>query len=316
MKILISEMIWQEGISELEQNGFQVDYDESLWKKREELLAVIGEYDALIVRNQTRVDKELLEKGTQLKIVGRLGVGLDNIEVKAAKDKGVKIVFARHANATSVSEYVMAALLSAVRPLHIADQDIRKGNWDRKAFTGGELCNKTLGLIGLGEISHRVAKRAIAFGMNVIGYDPFMTSYDHIISETGVKLKSSLEELLIEAHFVSLHVPLTIETKHLISSNELKLMRKDAFIINTSRGGIIEENDLAVALESYSISGAFLDVLEKEPITPSNKLLNCSNVVLTPHVAGLTEESQLRTSLLVAKEVSKSLNGENSLCAI
>lgn len=309
-------MIWQEGIVELENSGFQVDYDESLWKKREELLSVIKDYDALIVRNQTMVDKELLEAGSKIKIVGRLGVGLDNIEIKAAKEMGIKVVFARHANATSVAEYVMAALLSAVRPLHLADADIRSGNWDRKTFTGGELCNKTIGLIGLGEISHRVAKRALAFGMNVIGYDPFMTSYDHIIAETGVELKSSLEELLTEAQFVSLHVPLTNQTRHLISSRELEMMREDAVIINTSRGGIIEEKDLAGALDNNLISGAFLDVLEKEPIDPMNPLMNCSKVVLTPHIAGLTEESQLRTSLLVAKEVSKSLNGEASLCAI
>jgi D-3-phosphoglycerate dehydrogenase len=316
MKVLITEMIWPEGIVELEQNGFHVVYDESLWRKRDELLAVIGEYDGLIVRNQTRVDKELLEAGSNLKIVGRLGVGLDNIELKAAKEKEIKVVFARHANATSVAEYVMAALLSAVRPLQLADLDIRSGNWDRKTFTGRELSNKKLGLIGLGEISHRVAKRANAFGVDVIGYDPFITSYDHIISETGVRLKSSLKDLLSEAHFVSLHVPLTMETKHLISSNEFKMMRNDAFIINTSRGGIIEENHLAEALDNNHIAGAFLDVLEVEPVTSTHKLLNCNNVVLTPHIAGLTEESQLRTSLLVAKEVSKSLNGETSLCAI
>ncbi|OXT16846.1 hydroxyacid dehydrogenase [Bacillus sp. OG2] len=316
MKALITELIWQEGIDELYRQGFEVDYEETLWQDREGLLSKLGIYDAVIVRNQTKVDAEFLAAGHHLKAIGRLGVGLDNIDIPAARSKDIKVVFAKHANATSVAEYVMAAILSASRPLHLADMDVRNGAWDRKRHTKTEINRKTIGLVGLGEIAHRVAKRAVAFGMEVIGYDPFITDYDHIASETGVKVKAELEEVLKESDFISLHVPLTPATKNLIGSNELTLMKPNGVIINTSRGGIIDEAALAAALRNRTISGAYLDVLEQEPVKRDHPLLDCTNAVITPHVAGLTEESQIRTSLLVAKEVGKILKGVNSLCTV
>ena len=316
MKALITELIWNEGIEELKQHGFDVHYDEGLWKEREKLLDTVKEYDAIIVRNQTKVDQELLDSGIRLKAVGRLGVGMDNIDVSAAKKRGIQVVYGRHANATSVAEYVMAAMLSANRSLFQAAADCRAGNWNRKRFTGGEIANKTLGLIGLGEISHRVAKRAQSFGMKVIGYDPFINEYDHIVSETGVQLIESLEDILTDADFISLHIPLTPATHYFISESELKKMKPTAFIINTSRGGIIKESALVAALHDHTIAGAFLDVLETEPISQSNQLLACETAIITPHIAGLTDESQIRTSLLVAKEVVKIVNGERSLCTI
>ncbi|AZU64138.1 hydroxyacid dehydrogenase [Neobacillus mesonae] len=316
MRVLITEIIWNEGIEELINQGFEVDYDETLWKKREKLLEMVKDYDAIIVRNQTRVDYELLDAGIRLKVVGRLGVGLDNIDTTAAKKRNIQVVYARHANATSVAEYVMTAILSANRPLYFADKDIKAGNWDRKKFTGREIANKTIGLIGLGEISHRVAKRALAFGMTVIGYDPYITENDFIVTETGVQVKESLEEVLSESDYISIHVPLTPATHYLISESELKSMKTSAYIINTSRGGIINETALASALINHTIAGAFLDVLEVEPISSSNKLLFCETAMITPHIAGLTQESQIRTSVLVAKEVGKIVKGEHSLCTI
>ncbi|MGM0854941.1 MAG: hydroxyacid dehydrogenase [Bacillota bacterium] len=316
MKALITELIWREGIEELKNQGFEVDYDDTLWTDRERLLEILPQYDTVIVRNQTIVDEELMEAGTRLKAIGRLGVGLDNIDVKRAKEKNIPVVFARHANATSVAEYVLAAILSSSRPLHLANADVRNGKWNRKKYTGGELYQKTLGLIGLGEISHRVAKRANAFGMNIIGYDPFITEYDHVVSETGVHVKETLQELLVEADFISLHVPLTPSTQHLLSTSELKRMKPSSYVINTSRGGIIDEQALASALQNQQIAGAYLDVLEHEPILDSHLLLLCENVTLTPHIAGLTEESQVRTSFLVAKEIGKVLKGERSLCTV
>ncbi|MFJ5714212.1 hydroxyacid dehydrogenase [Neobacillus sp. NPDC093127] len=316
MKALITELIWNEGIAELTSHGFEVHYDEGLWGNRKKLLDVVKDYDAIIVRNQTKVDQELLDAGIRLKAVGRLGVGMDNIDLAAAKKRGIQVVYGRHANATSVAEYVMSAMLSANRPLYSAAAESRVGNWNRIKFTGGEIANKTLGLIGLGEISHRVAKRALAFGMQVIGYDPFITEYDHIVSETGIQLIKSLEDVLTESDFISLHVPLTAATHYLISKSELQKMKPTAYIINTSRGGIIDETALAAALNEQTIAGAFLDVLEVEPISQSNQLLSCETAVITPHIAGLTNESQIRTSLLVAKEVVKILKGERSLCAI
>ncbi|WP_408011131.1 hydroxyacid dehydrogenase [Pseudalkalibacillus sp. A8] len=316
MKVIITEIMWEEGLKELEKQGIEVYYDPYLWKDRKEILDKLDGYDAVIVRNQTKVDQEFLDAGVSLKVVGRLGVGLDNIDIEATKEKDISVVFARHANATSVAEYVLAAILSAVRPLHLANQDIRQGNWKRKEHTGEELFQKTIGLVGLGEIAHRVTKRAQAFGMKIIGFDPFIAKYDHIVSETGVELKHSLHNLLAESDFVSLHVPLTPETKHLISGPELKVMKSNAYLINTSRGGIINEEKLALALNDHLIAGAYLDVLESEPISLTNDLLSYENVVLTPHVAGLTNESQTRTSTLIAKEVGKVLKGEVSLCSV
>jgi D-3-phosphoglycerate dehydrogenase len=316
MKALITEIIWDEGIQELVNHGFEVDYDEALWSDREKLVDIMKNYDVLVVRNQTQVNQELLDAAPRLKVVGRLGVGLDNIDTKEAKRRNIKVVFGRHANATSVAEYVLQAILSANRPLFQADNDIREGNWNRKKHTGEEINNKTLGLIGLGEISHRVAKRANAFGMKVVGYDPFITDNDHIVSESGVQIKESLQNLLAVSDFVSLHIPLTPETKYLISESELRMMKPSSYLINTSRGGIIDEPSLASALNNHIIAGAFLDVLENEPINELNHLKSCEKVTLTPHIAGLTNESQIRTSVLVAKEVAKVFKGEPSLCII
>ncbi len=314
MKVLITEIIWPVGIEKLKHYA-QVEYDPSLWSNRELLLEKVKDVDAIIVRNQTKVDNILLNAGQKLKVVGRLGVGLDNIDLQTAKESNIIVAFARNANAISVAEYVMAAMLEANRPLFLADKDVKSGNWDRKRFTGAELYQKTIGLVGTGEIAHRVAKRALAFGMNVVGYDPFFTEYDFPFSETGIQ-QVSFEELLINADFISIHVPLIESTKNLFSKTEFKTMKKNAYIINSSRGGIIDEQALYEAVTSHLIAGAYLDVLEEEPVHPVNPLLTCENVVITPHVAGLTEESQIRTSVLVAEEVLKILQGENALCVV
>ncbi|MGI8316961.1 hydroxyacid dehydrogenase [Halobacillus mangrovi] len=316
MKILISEVIWQEGVDELERQGYEVEYDEQLAQDRGKLLEKVKDVDALIIRNQTQVDEELLQASSKLKVIGRLGVGLDNIKVEAAKQKGVQVVYAKNANATSVAEYVMNAVLSSNRSISDADGDVHKGRWDRTMHTGGEVYGKTIGLVGLGEIAHRVAKRAHAFGMNVVGYDPFITDYDHVIAETGVEAKSTLEEMLELSDFVSVHVPLNPSTKNLMGLEEFKAMKSNAYIINTSRGGIINESDLVEALYKQHIAGAYLDVLESEPVIRDHPLLSYSNVVITPHIAGLTKESQIRTSILVTKEVTKVLKGNPSLCIV
>lgn len=314
MKILIAEFIWPNGIDELEKYG-DVEYVPDLWKNRELLLSKVKDVDALIIRNQTKVDGELLLASLNLKVIGRLGVGLDNIDVHAAKAREIKVVFAKNANATSVSEYVMAAILEASRNLTIANNDVRLGNWDRKRFTGSEISGKVIGLIGLGEIARRVAKRAIAFGMDVYGFDPFVTKHDYVANELGVYL-TSFEELIEKSDFISIHVPLTKSTKNMFSTTAFKIMKRNAFVINTSRGGIINEKMLAEAISNNEIGGAFLDVLEEEPVDAENLLLNCKNVYLTPHIAGLTKESQFRTSELVAEEVGKVLQGKSALCVL
>ncbi len=314
MKVLITELIWPVGIDRLA--GFaEVEYDPTLWNNREALLEKVKEVDALIVRNQTKVDDQLLQSGKKLKVVGRLGVGLDNIDLRIAKLLKIEVVYGRNANAISVAEYVMSAMLEANRPLYQANQDVKQGNWDRKRFTGFELYGKTLGLVGMGEIAHRLAKRASAFGMRVMGYDPFLTPYDFPSAETGIE-SVSFAQLLSDSDFISIHVPLTPQTRSMFSRQEFLLMKDTSYLINTARGGIINEEDLYHAVNSSQIAGAFLDVLDKEPIDPSHPLLQCDSIVITPHVAGLTEESQVRTSLLVAEEVIKILQGQSALCVV
>jgi len=315
MKILVTELMWEDGIEELRRKGYTVDYDMELSRKREELLKLLPDYDALIVRNETKVDTEFLEAAKKTQVIGRLGVGLDNIDLQGARDRNIPVISARNANATSVAEYVMAAMLDASRPLTDADADVRKGNWNRKFFTGFELNNRTLGLVGMGEIAHRVANRAKAFGMNVVGYDPFVAPFDHVVQETGIK-QVGLEDLLKESDFVSIHVPLTKETKHLINRDNIQLMKPQSIVINTARGGIVHEMDLVEAVEAKQIAGAYLDVLEKEPVQKDSPLARVEAIRLSPHIAGLTIEAQSRTAMLIAEEVDRVLNGGQSLCRV
>ena len=314
MKVLITELIWPIGLETLETFA-EVEYDPTLWSNRGRLLEKIRDVDAVIVRNHTHIDAELLQAGIQLKAVGRLGVGLDNIDVKTAKLLKIPVVYAKNANAISVAEYVLSAMLDAARPLRLAGQDVRNGNWNRKRFTREELYGKTLGLVGMGEIAHRVAKRALSLGMRVVGYDPYVIPYDFTVAETGIGL-TSFQQLLASADFISIHVPLTAQTKSMFSFSEFRQMKKNAYIINTSRGGIIDEGALHKAINDQVISGAYLDVLEEEPVNPLHPLLQYDNVVITPHIAGLTEESQNRTSLLVVQEVGKVLRGDPTLCSV
>ncbi|WP_040983121.1 hydroxyacid dehydrogenase [Oceanobacillus jeddahense] len=316
MKILVTELMWGDGIEELKKRGYSVDYDMELSRKREELLILLPEYDALIVRNETKVDKEFLETAKKTQAIGRLGVGLDNIDLQGAKERNIPVISARNANATSVAEYVMAAMLDASRSLSEADADVRQGNWNRKFFTGNELGNRTLGLVGMGEIAHRVAKRAKAFGMNVIGFDPFVAPFDHVVQETGIRQVNKLEDLLKESDFISMHVPLTKSTKHLINRKNFSLMKQHAYLINTARGGIIHEQDLVNAVEANQIAGAYLDVLEKEPIEKDSPLALVKSIRLSPHIAGLTIEAQSRTAMLIAEEIDRVLKGGHSLCRV
>jgi D-3-phosphoglycerate dehydrogenase len=315
MKIVITELIWPIGIERFEKLGWTVVYDPGLWKDSQGLAEQIQDADALIVRNQTQVTEELLEQGKGIKVVGRLGVGLDNIDLSAASVRNVVVVFGKNANATSVAEYVIGAIFTSIRSLTEASVDVKQGNWNRKRFTGGEISSKVLGLIGVGEISHRVAVRARALGMRVIGYDPFVSPFDFPVAESGVELVK-LEKLYSKSDFISLHVPLTAQTRNMIDQDAMKRMKSSAYIINSSRGGIINEDELVYALENKVIAGAVLDVLEQEPPAADHPLMGLDNCIITPHIAGLTEESQVRTSELVANEVIHELEGRKSLCRV
>ncbi len=316
MKILVTELMWEDGLNDLKNKGYEVDYDMELSRKRKELIKLLPNYDAVIVRNETKVDTEFLNAAKKTQVIGRLGVGLDNIDLTGAKERQIPVISARNANATSVAEYVIAAMLDASRPLRLANEDVRKGNWNRKQFTGIELNNRVLGLIGMGEISHRVAKRAKVFGMDVIGYDPFVAPFDHVVQETGIKQVATVTEVLKASDFVSVHVPLTESTKHLLDLPAFKLMKPSAYVINSARGGIINEADVVEAVKNKDIAGAYLDVLEKEPIEKDSPLATSQGIILSPHIAGLTVEAQSRTAMLISEEVDRVLNGEKSLCQV
>lgn len=310
MKIVVSEFIWEEGLQILYTVG-EVIYDPGLWKN---LTLVLNDADALIVRNQTRVTRELIQSAPCLKVIGRLGVGLDNIDLVAAREAGIPVVYARNANAISVAEYVFAAMLTFARRLEEATIHVKGGGWNRRMYTGMELYGKTLGLIGVGEIGTRLAHRAQVFGLKVLGYDPFIPPYEVACTEFGVEL-TDLRTVLSQADFVSLHVPLTEATRNLINKETLKVMKPTAYLINTSRGGVVNEEDLYEALREGRIKGAALDVFAQEPPRES-PLFELDNVILTPHIAGLTEEAQVKTSVLVAREVVKILRGEPSSCIV
>lgn len=310
MKIVVSELIWQAGLQVLKQLG-QVVYDPNLWQN---LAPELRDADALVVRNQTRVTREVLQSAPRLKVIGRLGVGLDNIDLTATKEVGIPVVYARNANTISVIEYVFAAMLTFARRLEEVTAHVKGGGWNRRLYTRMELYGKTLGLIGIGEIGTRLAHRAQAFGLKVLGYDPVIPPYEVACTEFGVQL-AALKTVLSQSDFISLHVPLNNTTHNLINQETLSLIKPTAYLINTSRGGVVNEEDLYNALREGRISGAALDVLAQE-LPQESPLFKLDNVILTPHIAGLTEEAQVKTSVLVARKVVKILRGEPSSCVV
>lgn len=307
MRVVISELIWPPSLERL-RAAAELVYADDLWRRPDELRAQLAGAGALIVRNQTRVTDELLAAAPGLKVVGRLGVGLDNIDLAAARARGVQVVFARSSNAVAVAEYVFAAMFAAARRLAEATADTRAGGWDRQRFTGGELYGKTLGIVGLGDIGGRLARRAQAFGMRTIAADPQVNESSLVVAEFGVRLVP-LETLLAEADFVSLHVPLVPATKQLMNAERLALMKPDAWLINTARGGVIDEEALAAALRAGRPAGAALDVRASEPPGPGDPLAALPNVILSPHTAGITTESNQRTATMVVDDVLRVLRG-------
>ncbi len=308
MSIVISEDLWVSVPAWFLERYGEVRYDITLVSHRQALLNAVQDASVLIVRNKTRVDRELLEAAPGLAVIGRLGVGLDNIDVAVAKERGVKVVAARGCNATSVAEYVMACLLHRVRFLERSSQHVKAGIWDRGFSTGSEIYGKTIGLVGVGDIGQRVASRARAFGMDVIAYDPFVLETSALVQDVGVRLVD-LETVLTTSDFVSVHVPLTPQTKYLIGERELMVMRPDGTVINTARGGVIEEAALQKVLAARFEMAAYLDVREHEPPATADALSELPNVVLTPHVAGITRESSARVAQFIFRQVGNALDG-------
>src|SRR5436190_24069108 len=277
MRILVTEPLSDRGL-DLLRKDFQVDVRPEL--AAEGLAGAIGPYDALIVRSQTRVTAEVVEAGENLKVVARAGIGLDNVDLEAATRRGVMVVNAPQSNIVSAAEHTIALLLAQARSIPQADAALRRGEWARERFQGVELAGKTLGVVGAGRVGAMVAHRALAFGMRVIAFDPYV-SREHA-RELGVELMPTLEALLVQSDFISIHLPRTPETEGLIGERELSLMKEGARIVNTARGGIVDEDALVKALKDKRVAGAALDVFAREPTTESD-LFQFDEVVVTPH---------------------------------
>ena len=308
--IVVSEALFEQAVKP-HQNTFDIHYDPELFHKRDELKTLLKNASALIVRNQTRVDADLIAGAENLKVVGRLGVGLDNLDIPALKERGIVVTWGPGTNAVSVAEYVLGAMLELSRRFAKVSAELHSGTWNRQAAIGTELYGKTLGIVGLGDIGSRLARRAHAFGMNVVAHDPVVHDNAFAPQEYGVGLLE-LQEVLA-SDFVSLHAPLLPSTKHLINAESLEQMKPSAYLINTARGGLVDEHALAHALRNGNLAGAALDVREHEPPGEDDPLRGLENVILTPHIAGVTEESNARVSFHVVQDVVRVLKGKAPL---
>jgi (S)-sulfolactate dehydrogenase len=310
MKIVISEFMDEASVAQLHAR-FDSHYDPTLVDLRASLLALLGDADALIVRNRTRVDRALLDAAPALQLVGRLGVGLDNIDVKSCEERGIAVLAATGANAGAVAEYVIGSAMALLRGAYSRSAETAGGHWPRMALSGGrELSGKTLGLIGFGGIGQLTARLAQGLGMTVIAHDPMLAPDAPLWRKSGVAA-STFEELLAQADIVSLHVPLTAQTRRLIDEKALAGMKPGAILINTARGGIVDEAALAAALRSGHLSGAAIDVFDQEPLAAGSALADAPNAILTPHIAGVTMESNIRVSALIAERVAAHLQQNN-----
>lgn len=309
MKVLVSDPISELGVAKLKE---RVDVDVKTDLTPEELVKVIGEYEALIVRSQTKVTAEVINAGGKLKVIGRAGVGVDNIDVEAATQNGVMVVNAPSGNTIATAEHSMAMMLSLVRNIPSAYLSLKNREWKKSKFVGVELYQKTLGVLGLGRIGSEVVKRAKSFGMEVLGYDP------HISQERAEKIGVKLcerDEVIKNCDILTLHVPKTSKTYHFIGERELGMMKDGAYIINCARGGLIDEDVLYNALKSGKIAGAALDVFEEEPAVDS-PLLELDNIIVTPHLGASTKEAQINVAVLVAEQVLYALFDEPVSTAI
>ncbi|MBI4321943.1 MAG: phosphoglycerate dehydrogenase [Chloroflexi bacterium] len=296
VRILVSDPIAEEGIAVLQERA---DVDVRLGLKPEQLLDVIHSYQALVVRSETKVTSPVVDAGENLRVIGRAGVGVDNIDVEAATRRGIVVVNAPTAVTVAASEHTVALMLALARHIPRANESLAAGEWQRSRFVGVEVRGKILGLVGLGNIGTEVARMALGLHMRVVGYDPFVSP--EYASKLGVDLLS-LEDLLKTADFISVHVPLIPSTRGLIGSRELSLVKPTARLINCARGGLVDEDALRVALDEGRLAGAALDVFALEPPTGS-PLLSCPKVIATPHLGASTQEAQITAAVEVARQV-------------
>ena len=303
-KVLVCDSIDQAGIDSMKHAGLAVDYKPEI--KPAELVSSVKDYDVIVVRSKTKVTKEVVDAAARAKIIARVGVGLDNVDVKAAEAKKIRVINAPEAASTAVAELAIGLMISLARSIPRADAETKKGNWIKNDLMGTQLSGKYLGIMGVGNIGRNVGRLAKALRMNLIGYDPYPINRE-FISETGM-IVTDLNTLLESADFVTCHVPATPETKHMFNAERFAKMKPTAYLVNTSRGEIIDENALYEVLKNGKIAGAALDVFEVEP--PTNKqLLSLPNLICMPHVGAQTKEAQELASTVIAEKVIQILRG-------
>jgi D-3-phosphoglycerate dehydrogenase / 2-oxoglutarate reductase len=303
-KVLIADSISQRGIDELSREG-ALDITIKPGLSETELIEIIPEFSAIVVRSQTKVTANILKAGKSLRVVGRAGVGVDNVDVEVATQRGVLVLNAPGGNTVSTAEHAFSLLLSVARKIPQADAAVRGGTWDRKNLEGVELYNKTLGVIGMGRIGSELSRRAIAFGMRVIAYDPYLSATR--ARSLQVELVDELDDLLATSDFISLHTPLTPETRHILDASRLQRTKRGVRIINCARGGLIDETALANALQDRHVAAAALDVFEIEPLPNDSPLRSTSNLILTPHLGASTAEAQESVGIEIAQSVRAAL---------
>lgn len=304
-KVLVCDTIQEEGIEKLKQAGLEVEANPTI--SHEQLKRVVSNYDVLIVRSRTKVTKEIIEAGKRLKVIGRAGVGLDNVDLKTAKDNGVIVLNTPEAPAEAVAELTIGLIISLARSIPLADRTMKDGKWTKKALAGWQLKGKTLGTVGLGNIGERVARIAKALGMKILITKRTPPSAELLreLEAEYIPLKD-FSSFLQRSDIVTLHVPLTPQTHHMIGAKELQLMKDGAFLINTSRGAVVDEEALLEVLQSGKLGGAALDVYETEP--PKDlALIRLPKIVCTPHIGAQTREAQRAATLLIAEKIIGSL---------
>lgn len=312
MKVLVTDKI-NESAGKIIEQAAQVDFLPTM--SEEELIKVIPEYDAIMVRSQTKVTAEIIQAGKNLKIIGRAGVGVDNIDVDAATQNGIIVVNSPDGNTMAAAEHTIALMLAMARNIAPAACSTKQGKWERSKFTGTELYNKTLGIIGLGKIGSHVAEVALTLGMKLVVFDPY-TSKD-IVEKMGGEYVQSIDDFWGKCDFITVHVPKTKETINLINKDTIARMKKGVRLVNCARGGIINEQDLKEAIENGQAAGAAIDVYENEPNISECPLIHCDgNIVLTPHLGASTQEAQINVAIDVAEQIKEVLSGGSASSAV
>ena len=312
MKVLVTDKI-NESAGKIIEQAAEVDFLPTMTE--DELVEKIGEYDALMVRSQTKVTARIIEAGKNLKIIGRAGVGVDNIDIESATQNGIIVVNSPDGNTMAAAEHTVALMLAMARNIAPAATSTKEGKWDRAKFTGCELYKKTLGVIGLGKIGSHVAEVALALGMKIVVYDPFASK--EIVEKMGGEYVSSLDEFWGKCDFITVHVPKTKDTINLINKDTIAKMKKGVRLVNCARGGIINEVDLKDAIENGHVAAAAIDVYENEPNIAECPLIHCTgNIVLTPHLGASTQEAQINVAIDVAEQIKEVLSGGSASSAV